>query len=197
MEDKVIYIPEKIKVGYQERKGTTEGKLGYVTAIDYKGKQRKKRSWTSWIDESLGDFEYDNKSIKGFKINREVGGPNLGTPRNEYIRVFDPRGYDIEIKVWNLLYILRNTEIVNLEELEFKGEFVYGWEGSELVLIPKNAPDYIEYKKYSDLLNKDNHIRVKDLEVGSSYLTKQKEEFIYVGREDVRFGDMQLMVKKT
>ena len=43
-----LYIPDKIKVGYQKREGTYTGKLAYVIYYDEKGKLRKEASWNSW-----------------------------------------------------------------------------------------------------------------------------------------------------
>ena len=45
-----LFIPGKIKVGYQNRDGTYTGKLAYVIYYDSKGKLRKEKSWTTWCD---------------------------------------------------------------------------------------------------------------------------------------------------
>ena len=43
-----LFIPRKIRVGFQERGGTYTGKLAYVIYYDEKGKLRKEASWESW-----------------------------------------------------------------------------------------------------------------------------------------------------
>ncbi len=48
-----IFIPTKIKVGYQERKDTYTKKLAYVIYFDEKGKLRKEASWQSWRDKKI------------------------------------------------------------------------------------------------------------------------------------------------
>jgi hypothetical protein len=50
------------------------------------------------------------------------------------VRVYDPRNFEFEISVANLLYILEETSSLKGKGLE--GEFVYAWEGKELVLLP-------------------------------------------------------------
>ena len=46
-----IYIPKKIKVGYQNRYDTYTKKLAYVIYYDEKNKLRKETSWNNWRDE--------------------------------------------------------------------------------------------------------------------------------------------------
>ena len=43
-----MFIPERIKVGYQERSGTYTGQLAYIIYYDVKGVLRKEKSWESW-----------------------------------------------------------------------------------------------------------------------------------------------------
>jgi hypothetical protein len=48
MNDK-LFIPEKIKAGFNPRKDTYSGKLAYVIAFDNKTKKwRKETSWKYW-----------------------------------------------------------------------------------------------------------------------------------------------------
>ena len=58
-----IYIPKKIKVGYQDRSDTYTGKLAYVIYYDEKNKLRKEKSWNGWRRSSrimLDEYkEYD------------------------------------------------------------------------------------------------------------------------------------------
>ena len=47
-----LFIPEKIRVGYQIRPGTYTGKLAYVIYYDLKGILRKENSWEKWRDQN-------------------------------------------------------------------------------------------------------------------------------------------------
>lgn len=51
MKTEQLFIPEKIKIGFQNRQGTYTGKLAYVIYFDKKGVLRKETSWQSWRDE--------------------------------------------------------------------------------------------------------------------------------------------------
>ena len=162
-----IYLPNKIKVGYQNRKDTYSKKLAYIIYYDEKGKLRKETSWRGWIDEKMGDDEFENTPLTGFVLNKDAGDYDTGWDhRKTYCRVYDPRGFEIEIDVPNLLYILQNTDCSRGKGLE--GEFVYGWDGTELVLIPVGSPDYKELKSYSEILNSNQKFSSKNLIKGVS-----------------------------
>jgi len=61
-----LFIPKKIKVGYQKRKGTYTEKLAYVIYYDAKGKLRKETSWDNWRDKKIEPEEFDNEPHGGF-----------------------------------------------------------------------------------------------------------------------------------
>jgi len=62
------------------------------------------------------------------------------------------------------LYILENTNSIKGKGLE--GDFIYGWDGKELVLIPTSSPDYVEISQFNKILHKKNYVKVKDLIIG-------------------------------
>jgi hypothetical protein len=176
-----IFIPEKINVGFQERNSTYTGKLAYVIYFDEKGKLRKETSWNSWRNKDLGNEIFENVPTSGFVLNKKAGGYSTGwNHRQTYVRVYDPRGFEFEIDVPNLLYILENATSTKGKGLE--GDFVYGWDGKELVLIPTEAPDYIELTNYNKLVHENLKLKGKDLKLGATYLTKDNDEWIYLGR---------------
>lgn len=181
-----IFMPNTIKVGYQERNGTYTGKLAYIIYYDEKGTLRKETSWNSWRDKKIEPEEFKNEPTSGFVLNKKAGGYSTGwNHRQTYVRVYDPRGFEFEIDVPNLLYILENTSSIKGKGLE--GEFVYGWDGTELVLVPVNSPDYKEMQEYTKIIHSNRKFRIKDMIPGATYLTKQNEELIYIGRFD-RYG---------
>ena len=179
-----IYVPKKIKVGFDERNDTYTGRLAYVIYYDEKGKLRKETSWNSWRDKSIDPEEYDNEPTSGFVLNKKVGdySGDWGAHRQAYCRIYDPRGFEFEITINNLLFILEHCTCCPGKGLE--GDFVYGWDGKDLVLLPTNSPDYIEIEKYSKRLNNRKIFTGKDLIVGATYLTKDNEEWVYMGRFD-------------
>ena len=178
-----IFIPSKIKVGYQERKDTYTGKLAYIIYWDQKGKLRKETSWESWRDNKIEANDYDNIPTEGFILNKKVGDyVSDWNHRQAYVRIYDSRNFEFEITVPNLLYILENTNSIKGKGLE--GTFVYGWDGTELLLIPTSSPDYINLNTYSDMLTNPEKITGKDLVLGGTYRTNKNQDWIYLGRFD-------------
>lgn len=176
-----IFIPKIINVGYQNRSGTYTGKLAYIIYYDEKGKLRKENSWNGWRDENIPNDEFENVPIEGFVLNKKAGGDRYGwNPRQTYCRVYDPRGFEFEITIPNLLYILENTNCIKGKGLE--GEFVYGWDGADLILMPVSSPDYKQIAAYNKIVHNNESIKARDLILGTTYLTKDNEEWIYMGR---------------
>ncbi len=255
-----IFLPKKIKVGFNTRSDTYTGKLGYV--IYHDGKVwRKEKSWESWrenyispeeledkkrtefkqrienairshehiklncsknpsnyaeyykkyaimssdeylkeqnldnydefdyrhrnlsSDEGVKPVEFENEPTEGFVLNKKVGGTRYEwNPRQTYTRVYDPRGFEFEITIPNLLYILENTNSIKGKGLE--GKFIYGWSGTELVLIPEAAPEYSKMQKFTEL--QDKKVSKKDLVLGGIYLNARNENVVFL-KEDYSF----------
>ena len=181
-----LFIPDKVKVGFQSRTDTYTSRLAYVIYYDQKGVLRKEKSWESWRDKKIDPSEFINEAIEGFVLNKGVGGQRQSygwNARNEYIRVFDPRGFEFEISVSNLLFILRECDCSKGKGLE--GKFVYAWDGTELVLLPTLSQDYQNSKTFTQLQNQG--VKSKDLILGASYITKKQEPLTFLGRFDYHF----------
>ncbi len=182
-EAKKLFIPETIRVGFQNRQGTYTGKLAYVIYYDLKGKLRKETSWEGWRDKKIKPVEFKNEPTEGFVLNRGVGGARRSygwNVRNEYIRVYDPRDFEFEISIANLLFILRECDCSRGKGLE--GKFVYAWDGTELVLLPTTCQEFEVSKNFTQLQGKK--LSAKELKPGCSYITKKQEVLVYVGRYD-------------
>lgn len=176
-----LYIPKKINVGYQKRSDTYTGNLAYIIYWDDKGVLRKETSWQSWRDTSIDNTEIENVPTEGFVLNKGVGGQRHSygwNARNEYIRVYDPRGFEFEISVANLLFILQECTSTKGKGLE--GEFVYSWEGKELVLLPVSSQEYIKSSNFTALQGKK--VTRTDMVPGCTYTCKKGQELVYIGR---------------
>jgi hypothetical protein len=176
-----MIVPKTISVGYQSRKDTYTGKLAYVIYTDDKGVLRKEKSWNSWRTKNLGRDDFNNEPTSGFVLNKGVGGARMSygwNARNEYIRVYDPRNFEFEISVHNLLFILQECSAIKGKGLE--GEFVYAWDGTTLVLLPVGCKEYDECLAHT----KRQTIKFdkKDIKEGYSYLMKDGTEVLYLGR---------------
>lgn len=118
-------------------------------------------------DEYLKPFEFENIPTSGFVLNKKAGGYSTGwNYRQSYIRVYDPRNIEIEISIENLLYILENSTSTVGKGLE--GEFVYGWDGKDLVLIPTISPEYTEIKRFNNLRS-EKSLSKSELVLGNEY----------------------------
>ena len=180
-----IFVPSKINVGFQNRQGTYTGKLAYVIYFDEKGKLRKQASWDSWRDENIPNEIYDNEPTEGFVLNKKVGGVEESwgwDVRKTYTRIYDPRGFEFEITIPNLLWILENCNCIKGKGLE--GQFVYGWDGKELVLVPVESPDYKEIQEKNKVIHNNEFIKAKDLIIGATYETLNGEQYVYMGKYD-------------
>jgi len=180
MNDK-LYIPKKLNVGFNNRSDTYSGKLAYIIYWDDKGKLRKEGSWNSWCDKKIPAQILDNEPTEGFVLNRPVGGArsNYGwNARLEKVRVYDPRGFEFEITIPNLLYILQESTSVKGKGLD--GKFVYSWSGPDLVLLPVDSLEYKNSSAFTDLQGKK--IGKSDIVEGCTYCTKNQDKLTYIGK---------------
>lgn len=180
-----IYIPNKIKVGYCNRKDTYTGKLAYVIYYDENGKLRKETSWQNWRDKDIDPDDFENVPTEGFVLNRKAGGVEEQwgwNARKTYCRVYDPRGFEFEIDIVNLLFILEHCDSIKGKGLI--GKFIYGWDGKDLVLLPVDSSDYKKHMELSKVVNSNNKIKAKDLKIGATYINKNNEEYVYMGKFD-------------
>lgn len=192
-----IFVPKKIKVGFQTREDTYTGKLGYVIYHDGKA-WRKEKSWDGWrykegqsvhigyekdengnykkgkngygyieiktiLGPEINPLEFTNEPIEGFVLNKKVGDYKSDwNHRKAYCRVYDPRGFEFEINIENLLYILENANSIKGKGLE--GKFIYGWAGKDLILLPEQASEFQQIIQFTDL--QSEKIGKKDLKEG-------------------------------
>lgn len=175
-----MYIPKKIKVGFQKRNETYTGKLAYIIYYDEKGKIRKQASWEGWRDKTIEAVEFDNVPAKHFTLNKGVKRDGYWGDGRSMIRVFDHRDFEFEISINNLVGILMHTDISKCEILH---ECVYAWNGTELVLLPTNSIEYQGSVEHTARM--DTKFSTKELAVGHTYTTKQNAEVVYLGRHKV------------
>jgi len=196
-----LTIPKKIKVGFQNREGTFTGRLAFVVYIDHKGKLRQERSWEGWRDKKIEPAEFDNEPTTGFVLNKKVGDySSRWGGRRAWIRIYDPRGFEFEISVENLLFVLEHTSAIQGKGLE--GEFVLAWGGSgsnsKVMLLPTCSEDYKESSDYTGLQTKK--VTKADMVEGCVYRTKENEDVMYLGRhvyhEMDGWGDYRRMTRK-
>lgn len=175
-----IFVPKKLCVGYCNRKDTYTGKLAYVIYYDAQGKLRKETSWQNWRDNTIEPQEFDNEPTEGFVINKKVGGVGYYNVRQTYARVYDPRGFEFEITIPNLLWILENCDCIKGKGLV--GQFVYGWDNKDLVLVPVESPDYKEIQGKAEIAYENKFIKPSELVIGATYEMMDGRRRVYMGK---------------
>lgn len=175
-----LFIPKKLRVGFQERHDTYTGKLSYIIYYDLDGNIKREKSWSGWCDSRLGSLEIDNIPQRGFIINKDVQRyGHFGSGRS-IVRIYDPRDFEFEISVDNLMGILMHSDVSKRDIVE---QCVFAWYGSELVLLPVNSVDYQASLEYT--ANQSKNIGKKDMMEGYHYLSKKGgEDYLYIGYLD-------------
>lgn len=179
-----LFIPEKIKIGFQNRDDTFTKKLAYIIYYDQTGKLRKEASWNNWRDHKIQDIDIENIPTQGFVLNKSIqrNGSYFGSGRN-MIRVYDPRDLEFEITSDNLLYILMGDDC---NRRELSGKYVYAWAGTELVLLPCSSEEYKKAKTYTNNQSLKS-VKSKELVIGQKYYNKRDPEqtLIYIGKRNI------------
>ena len=193
-----LFIPQKCRVGFQRRKDTFTGKLAYVIYYDSLGKIRKETSWKGWCwlpgekrtewdyetsthkpVESIEPWDFENEPTSGFVLNKGIQRYNwshFGSGRS-MIRIYDPRGIEFEITPENLIGLLMHTDC---SKREIQGDLVYAWSGGKIMLLPCASEEYEKAKNFTAL--QAIKIGARELVEGRTYVTKQEEHLVYLGR---------------
>jgi len=181
-----IFIPKTCRVGFQHRDDTFTKRLAFVIYYDAKGVLRKETSWRSWCHlektkdhEAIEPWDFENVPTSGFVLNKGVRRFNwshFGSGRS-MIRIYDPRGIEMEVTPDNLIGILMHTDC---SHREIQGELVYAWCGTELMLLPCSSEEYQAAQNYTAL--QGTRLTAKELREGSTYVTKNEEKLVYVGK---------------
>jgi hypothetical protein len=175
-----MFIPKTLTIGFQTRSDTFTGKLAYVIYTDHKGKLRKEGSWNSWRDKTIEPITLTNDPTSGFTFNKGVKRDGYWGNGRSVIRVWDPRDFEFEISIDNLIGILMHSDVSKRDITE---PCVFAWYGTELILLPTNSDEYKESVKFTD--NQSKKFSSKELVVGYTYQPRnERETVVYMGRLD-------------
>lgn len=172
-----LFIPTKLRVGFVKDESTFTGKLAYVIYYDEKGKIRKEPSWNNWRNKSIPSIEIDNTPMLGYVLNRGVERYGYHGSGRSMIRIHDPRNFEFEISIDNLVGILMNNDV---SKRDIQGECVFAWSGSDLILLPVNSEEYKTSQKYTE--KQSNKVSTKQLIKGATYVKKKDHtHYRYLG----------------
>lgn len=134
---------DKLYVGFQKDRyirGENHRILGFATPYEDTAAGKKRRdSVDNWRDATLKSTTIENKSMSGFKI---IDAVSRSSTDNKLFRIEDPRGFELEIDVYNLLDLIRKYTIVNGVIIE---PLLWGREGQKNILISENSDEYRAY----------------------------------------------------
>jgi hypothetical protein len=160
-----IKIPTTVYVGFQGRRSQDEVPLGFMTPYeDTKAGQKRRDTVDNWAKGYWGSSEktfnavtLENKPMIGFKIGRSIrrsGGWN-GSGAS-YVRVEDPRGFELEITIENLVMCMADNHI---QDGEIVAECVWGRDGNRNILLPTNSEPYKASLATTEKLSKKLSLR--------------------------------------
>lgn len=206
-----IKIPEKVYIGFQGRRTQDEVPLGFMTPFTTDAAGLKRRSSVdSWAaghgrDKTFNSVTLDNKPMIGFKVGRSIrrsGGWN-GSGAS-YIRIEDPRGFELEITIENLAMCMNGNII---EDGEIIQECVWGRDGGRNILLPINSEPFKDSVTTSSKI--DNAVSLRLVKPGDHIKLISGEEGIYMGSmysinvehygptPDVDLGKKKYVIKHT
>ena len=173
-----LFIPKTIRVGFVKRTDTFAGKLGYVMYYDEKGKLRQEVSCDGWRDKNIDCIDYENTPRNNYVLNKGVErcGHHFGSGRS-VARVYDPREFEFEISINNLMGILMHSDVSKRDIVE---DCVFAYSGKDLVLLPVNSEEYKQSVEYTNKQSKK--VSARDLVKGHTYKQKKHDdELVYIG----------------
>lgn len=117
----------------------------------------------------------DNSPLSGFTF---VDVVSRYRTKNKLMRVFDPRGFIVEVSIDILLEIMQSATIKNgiIQEKCF-----WARKGAENILIPENTPLHEQYLSET-VYAKAANISTKNLKVGGLYINKDGKKYFYLGK---------------
>lgn len=175
-----MFIPTKLKIGFQHRNDTFTKKLAYIIYYDEKGQLRKEKSWNDWRSKDIDVVEVDNVPTKGYVLNKGVQRDGYWGNGRSVIRVHDPREFEFEISVDNLIGVLMHGDCC---AREIQQECVFAWYGTDLVLLPTNSVEYQSSVAFTE--KQSQKISAKSLIKGASYQKRKSDAtYVYLGYFD-------------
>jgi hypothetical protein len=180
-----IKIPQQVYVGFQGRRTVDEVPLGFMTPYEDTAAGKKRQATVDdWAKPShyqtdvkaFNSIIIDNKPMVGFKIGRAIRRSSSFGGTSTVVRIEDPRGFELEIGVENLVMLL-NANI--MEDCELMQECLWGREGARNILLPINSEPYKEYLQTQELIN--NKVSLKDVQIGDVVKILGGKEGMYLG----------------
>lgn len=171
-----IKLFEKVYVGFQKRNTESGSPLGFLTPWGEDAASKKRMDTVDkWSKSSkLQAVVLDNLPVSGFRVSDHArrNGWNGGTT---VIQIEDPRGFELQISVDNMIQIMSGNVIM---DGEIKVPCVWGRDGKDNILLPTNSEPYMNAIENTERLKQTfsmrsvkpgNKIELKDGRIGIYY----------------------------
>jgi hypothetical protein len=172
-----IKLFDKLYVGFQKRNTESGSPLGFLTPwgedAASKGRMATVDKWAS--SSKLKSIVIDNVPVTGFRISDHArrGGWRGGST---VIQIEDPRGFELQITVDNMIQIMNNNICVNGE---IQIPCVWGRDGKENILLPINSEPYENAMENTERLKQT--VSMRSVKIGNKIEMKDGRVGIYYG----------------
>ena len=209
--NEVIKVFSKVYVGFQGELDVSGENpcLGFLTPYEENAAGRKRietvEKWSAGHDqygyvdgkwvvikkaEKIPSQIFENTPMEGFEICREVKRTYWGGG-NVVWRIFDPRGFELEISSANLAKILT---FATLEAGKIKGKCVWGRLGANNILVPEGCPEYSNLLPKAEEFTEANKLRgklipISQIKIGSTISLSNGTECVYLGKWNILTDD--------
>ena len=168
-----------LKVGFQKREDTYSSKLGFIIPAD---EITSNRNFTRWINNQIPVEDIKNVPRSGFVLNKNIKR-NFSYSSSEKMRVFHPDGFEFEINMSNLSFILLNT---NISAQEIMCDCVIGWFRGSVYLVPAHT------EEGKDILKQITNTENLNLPSVGEIISIKNNDFIFIhnkGMDQLNFID--------
>ena len=139
-----IKFHDQYYVGFQKNRYSKDEAfrmLGFATPnTGDSAFKKRKETVDRWAEKDLKPMDFENKPTHGFKI---VDTASRYSTSNKFFRVEDPRGFELEIDVSNMLDLIEHHTIVQGAIME---PLLWARFGGNNYLISSNSEEYKYYK---------------------------------------------------
>jgi hypothetical protein len=148
MSSLTIKLFDKAYVGFYRCDTESGAPLGYLTPYgeDAAGKKRIATIDRATSSSKLKSVVFENEPVSGFRI---ADSARRGWGRNgtTLIRIEDPRGFELEISVENVIEIMSENTVINGEIMV---PCAWGRDGTDNVLLPITSDPYKDAVKNTE-----------------------------------------------
>lgn len=199
--NRTIKIPTKVYVGFQNRPSSDDVPLGFMTPWGEDEAARKRIATVDNWARGYGNTEkvepvtLNNIPMTGFRISRAVrrsGG--WGSSNATFVRVEDPRGFELEISVQNLLMLMDNNITQDAEIIQ---ECIWGRDGGNNILLAVNSQPYLDATE--NTRRSASRVSAKEVKPGFEVTLENGDRGFYYGIVNAilkKDGNLHLSAKR-